>query len=207
MIVHSFGLHVASGIPFLLQANGATNLISADLKSPFQLHITPKRTRCPNEIDLSTYVEAPEWINDPLASAYLPLPLTSQRSRAKIILDPDQKYAGMHAQLVRLLSATGPIGTPLWANNFTDRNLYVGSNLGPVVFFGVDNSCSKFVFNHLKFSIIYDRSLLFYTREPIPVFPPDVEWIKSSLNPSDLLDQPLEAIGSGILRRYMDEIS
>ena len=75
MIVNRYGLHVAPGnIPFLIQQNRAVNLISPDLRSPFELHIRPKGCGCPHNIDLMQETELPDWIDHPLVQRPQPGP-------------------------------------------------------------------------------------------------------------------------------------
>lgn len=194
MIISSFGLHEAAGIPFLVQGSGAQNLISPDLRSPFQLHITPKRTRCPHQVDLASYVEAPDWVSDPLAQAFLPVPGCG----AQIV----RGHEDLITPLQRLSSATGPLAWPIWGRKPHElRYLYALTNLSPIVLLGAEVRHTAVVVEHINYAQTYGRRLLVFARQGIPLSA-GVDWIDTDLTPA-VAGEPLEAIGSGVLRRVM----
>lgn len=202
MIVSSYGLHWAPGdVPFLVQPLGSQNLISPSLECPFVPHIRPKRLRCPHNIDLSTTAEA-DWISDPLAAAFLPIP-RQPGEPAKAILDPDGKLEPLLAQLSRLCSATEPLMRPLWWRTPNESlALYTVTNITPLVWTGAELRVGRDALRHEQLGRAGNRRVLLVCRERLPLFD-GWEWITSDLN--DIRMEPLEAIGAGALRRYMVE--
>ena len=203
MIISSFGLHTASGVPFLVQGGEAQNLISPDLRSPFQLHITPKRARCPHQINLSSYVDPPEWVHDPLAAAFLPTP-AEPGEKVKLIFDPDQLIEGLLVHLQRLSSPTGALVRPIWGRVPKElRYAYQLTNITPLVFIGACLADTRTVTEHMNYAATYQRRVVVFARERIPLFAKQVDLVETDLTPAIGRD-PLEAIGSGALRRIMD---
>src|SRR5690606_23221288 len=114
MIVSRFGLHVAGGVPFLLQQSGSQNLISPELRSPLDLQIRPRNAQCPHAIDLGqTLDEVPTWVDEPLAQVFVPTP-RREGETAKLLIDPDGSWLHRLAALERLCSPVRSLALPIW---------------------------------------------------------------------------------------------
>lgn len=199
-IISCYGLHWVGDIPFLIQPLGSQNLISPDLPSPLLPQIKAKRVKCPHNIDLSRTAPLPEWTQDPLVRAFLPIP-RQPGEKAKLILDTDNRVSDMIQTLSRLSSAIHPIALPIW---FRDTNegttFYSVTNLTPMVWLGCQQSNARAVLRHIDLAKSFNRTCLFVARERVWVFD-DCEWIKSDL--PDLRNEPLEAIGAQALKEFM----
>lgn len=201
MIVTRYGLHWApGGIAFLVQPQGSQNLISPKLESPFVPHIRPKRLRCPHNFDLTTFVDAPDWINDPLAHAFLPTP-KRVGEKARVFHDPDGRYEKLLQDLQRLSSPVEPLARPIWyrpPNESMSR--YAVTNLTPMVWTSTEMVHCKHAIHHIGAGEAMQRRVLIVTKELLPIY--DGEWIKTEL--TDISGEPLEAIGAGLIRKEMD---
>ncbi|AKU43601.1 hypothetical protein CPT_Seuss75 [Caulobacter phage Seuss] len=198
MIVSRYGLHIAEGIPFLLQRSGAINLISPDLPCPFQAHIRPRNERCPHDFNLNAVDPAPAWVSEPLVQAFLPTPGTS----AVWVYDPDNKLGPTIAALRRLSSPTYDSTTAIWmkATEWV-KKLYEVTNLGPMVFTSAEVNHTEAVNRHAAVARACNRRLVVIARERMPLF--DMKRVE----PFDLdLSQPFERIGAGLLRSYMEDV-
>lgn len=202
MIVSRYGVHWAPGsVAFLLQPLGSQNLISPDLQSPFTPHIRPKRLRCPHQINLADHSPAPAWIEDPLAQVFLPTP-REPGERAKVILDPENRVEAMLLQLSRLSSACEPITRPLWWRTPNETQaLYGVTNLSPLVWIAGTQQFCRYAARHIELGQGFGRRVLIVARERMGLVD-DCDWIETRLG--DISGEPLEAIGSGILRDYMN---
>lgn len=202
MIVSHYGLHWApGGVAFLVQPLSSQNLISPDLASPFVPHIRPKRLRCPHQINLADYTEAPAWIEDPLAEIFLPVP-RNPGEKAKIILDRDQRVESMLYQLSRLSSACEAITRPIWWRVPRETQaLYTVSNLSPLVWMAGTQQFAAYAARHIELGQSFGRRVLIVARERMGLVD-DCEWIETGLG--DISGEPLEAIGAGVLRKIMN---
>jgi hypothetical protein len=202
MMVSCYGVHWApGGIPFLLQPTRSQNLISPRLDSPFVTHIRPKRLRCPHDIDLGTTAEPPDWIQDPLAQAFLPTPRAPDE-KPVMVLDPEGRLDGLVMQLSRLCSATEPLMRPLWWKAVHEvRHLYGVSNITPMVWIRAAVSQCDFVFKHLDLGQAHNRRIVIICRDRLPIHANEATLITTEL--TDVSREPLEAIGAGALRSYM----
>lgn len=206
MIVSRYGLHQAAGIPFLLQTTGGSNLISKDLKCPIQVQVTPRRTLCPHQIDLDTFVEAPEWVQDPLAQAFLPVPRRPDE-KVMVVVDPDGTQERLAFHLARLCSPTMGLAHPLWGRLPSEmEKWYRVTDISPVVLIGAEMQHTTLVRKHVALARATNRRTVILSKERLPLYG-EVEWINSKLSLTDIDGQPLEAIGSGALREAMDRIS
>lgn len=202
MIISCYGVHWAPGdVPFLVQALSSQNLISPNLPSPFMTNIVPRRQRCPHQIDLSTTAPAPDWLSDPLAKALLPIP-RGPGETAKAILDPDRRYERLITQLQRLSSPTETLVRTLWWRLIGDlRGVYAVSNLSPLIWIGVEWQHTEEAVKHVREAEAAMRHVLFVAPQKVPLFA-GVEWIETQLG--DVSNEPLEAIGAGVLRQHME---
>ena len=202
MIVSHYGLHWApGGVAFLVQPLGSQNLISPELACPFVPHIRPKRLRCPHQINLADHCAAPAWLEDPLAQAFLPTP-RAVGEKAKVILDPANRIEGMLVQLSRLSSACEPITRPLWWRTPNETQaLYTVTNLTPLVWIAGTQQFARYAARHIELGQAFGRRVLIVARERMGLVD-DCEWIETSLG--DVSGEPLEAIGSGVLRSIMN---
>jgi hypothetical protein len=204
MIVGRYGIHIAPGnIPFLLQPDGAQNLISPELRFPFQPHIRPKTLRCPHGINLDAGVgvEIPAWTDEPFIRAFLPIP-RQEADRALLVHDPEGGLTRAAETLTRLSSATGWIVKPAWMQRPDEmRHVYGVTNLSPMVFTSAEINHTKAIDWHVQIAAATQRQLVVLCKERVPIFGHAVEWIQA---PTELpLDEPLEAIGAAALRRWM----
>lgn len=199
MIVTRYGVHWApGGIPFLIQSSGTQNLISRQLESPFSLNLTPRRTPSPHEIDLSNAAPRPAWMDDPLAEVFAPTP-RQPGERAKLIIN-DGSLDQQLRLLTRLCSPTGIMLRPLWwFNPQTQGQLYGLTNITPLVYLAGPGANTKDIFRHLEMAEAFERRLLITTPTRLPIF--DGDWIETNL--PDLSNEPLEAIGAGLLKEHM----
>lgn len=204
MIVSRFGLHIApGGIAFLVQANGSQNLISPELRFPYAVHIKPRTLRCPHHVDLAqgVGVVVPGWTEDPLLRAFLPVPAEPD-TPALLVFDPEDRFRRIAPQLARMGSPTGPVAQPAWMLASGDvKNSYSVSNLTPIILTSTEISGTKDVLRHMDLARANQRQLIVFARQRLPMFGADARWVE----PPDYLpvDEPLEAIGSAVLRRYM----
>lgn len=201
MIVSRYGLHVAEGIPFLLQRSAAINLISPDLPCPFEPHIRPRNERCPHNFTLSQVDPRPTWADEPLARAMSPTPGHS----AVWVYDPDDLVGPTVAALRRLSNPTYDNTQAVWMKEPEwARKLYEVTNLGPLVFTSAEVQYTRQVHKHIAFARAARRRLVIIAREQMPLFRGDgIERIEAF----DLdLSQPFERIGAGLLRQYMQDI-
>ncbi|MGH6955628.1 MAG: hypothetical protein ACREEW_03065 [Caulobacteraceae bacterium] len=201
MIVSCFGVHWAAGdIPFLLQAIRTQNLISPELESPFITNIRPRRQRCPHQIDLDIAAPAPEWLSDPLAQAFLPVP-RHPGELAKGIVDPTRKLERTMVALQRLSTPTETLVRPIWFRTITEmRGVYAVSNLSPLIWIGIEWAHAQEALRHVLEAEAFQRHILLVGNQQMPI--PGVEWIETELG--DVSDEPLEAIGAGVVQRYME---
>lgn len=201
MIVNRFGLHVAPGnIPFLVQQHRAVNLISPDLRSPFELHIRPRGCACPHNIDLMVEADLPDWIDDPLVRRFLPIPRPSGE-RPVWVYDPDNKHDAKLDALCRLSTPVTGVKLPLWWRA-TNRDTYPHhrTNLGPIVWTGATMRQTPFVEKQTQLALAHDRRAIFVGQERLPV---DLDRVEM---PDIDLSLPFEAIGATALRRHMERI-
>jgi hypothetical protein len=201
MIVNSYGLHWVGGVPFLLQGGGATNLISPELGNPFTLKLPLSKVSCPHNIRLDAAASAlPDWLEDPLVQALLPLP-GPRGGVIKLMLDPHDRYATIVEGLVKLASPIEPPIQPVWWNSsFSHRRRYMATNLGALVWTGVEARSIDRVIEHCDMTRVFHRTTLIVAREELPIYR-SVEKIQTGL--TRLPDGDLEAIGAGALRRLM----
>ena len=199
MIVSRFGLHTAGGIPFLLQKNGFQNLISPELRAPFEAMIKPRNALCQHEINLSSTTPAPDWIDEPLAQVFHPVP----GSFVKIIVDPDGTLGPKLETLARLSSPTETLIRPIWWRQAMKlAPLYQLTNIGPLVWTAATVGRTREIERHVELAAANGRRVLIVAESRIPIFQ-GVEWIE----PFDFpIDAPFEAIGAGLLRRHMETI-
>lgn len=200
MIVTRYGVHWApGGIPFLVQSEGAQNLISRTLESPFVVNVRPRRIQCPHSIDLTQSAQA-DWLQDPLAAVFLPTPHTGGKPAQMILNPPDQ----LLLQLQRLYSPTLPMLRPIWfTENARETANYAVTNLGPMVFLGATLATMRFVYRQIELGRTNNRRVLIVARERLPVFG-DGEWISTELK--DVSREPLEALGAGALKDHMSNV-
>lgn len=199
MIVSRFGLHTAGGIPFLLQKHGFQNLISPELRAPFDVQIKPRNALCQHAINLSQTVEAPDWVWQPLARVFHPTPGFS----AKIVIDPDGTLGPRLEALARLASPTETLIRPIWWRQAMKlAPLYQLTNLGPLVWTAATVGRTHEIERHVELAAANGRRVLIVAESHIPIFQ-GVEWIEPFDFPTDA---PFEAIGAGLLRRHMQEI-
>lgn len=199
MIVSRYGLHWAGDIPFLHQNDGSTNLISADLRSPYIVLVKPK-IRCPHAFDLTNLAPEPGWLKDPLAQALLPTPRVGP---VRLIHDPDGKLTPTIQQLMRLSSPTDSLMTPIWwkrPNQIARR--YQVSNLSPLIWASADIKHTLMAAQHIQLAMAHSRRVLIICRDKLPLFE-NIEWISTEL--VDLDREPLEAIGSGLVKALMND--
>ena len=202
MIVNRFGLHVApGGIPFLVQPRGSFNLISPNLPSPFEPQIRPRTARCPHLIDMSAGedVEIPAWVDEPLAQLFLPTPRQPGEVSGWIHGASDE----LVLQLSRLSSPTGTLAKPIWWQRADLPGHFYGiTNLGPLVWTSALTSNWREAERHLVLGQAFDRRVLIAGIDRLPLFS-GVQEVHPFILPPD---QPLEAIGAAVLRRYMQTI-
>jgi hypothetical protein len=200
VIINCFGLHWAPGhVPFLVQPEGVTNLISPDLGNPFTLNLPGRGLKCPHWIDLERHAPAPDWLEDPLAQMFLPVP-RGEGEKIKIILDRDDSLSPIINRLARLSSPIEPIIQPVWWRDaFTLRKRYQTTNLTPLVWTGVEASHTG-VLDHMDMARVFNRRMLIVAREPLPIYH-HVEVIQTAMKEVPVGD--LEAVGTGALRRHM----
>jgi hypothetical protein len=198
MIVHHYGVHWADEIAFLLQGTGTSNLFSPDLECPFTVETRPRRTPCPHNINLEEWVETPNWLSDPLAQMFVPVP----NPGVKLIYDPGNKLDKVVTDLQRLCSPIHSIVRPVWWKEAIPLAKHYGiTNLSPLVWARANPYTFPQVLRHINLAQFTGGKALIICEERIPIF--DVEWITTEL--TDVSNEPLERIGAGALRKYMDE--
>jgi hypothetical protein len=199
-----YGLHWAPGdIAFLLQQDGATNLISPELPCPFAPPVVrPPKFSCPHAIDLQNTAPAPEWISDPLAQVMLPTPKPAGE-KPKVIYDPDGRHETLIWELTRLASPAEPVMRPVWwASVHSLRRLYYLTDLGPLVWSRATSTQTQWLYRHAEMALTYRRRILVVAVERLPLFG-EFEWIDTNLSLADVASAPLEAIGAGLLKEHM----
>lgn len=199
MIVGRYGIHVAEGIPFLLQRSAAINLISPALKCPFEPHIRPKNERCPHNFDLGQTAPRPDWMDHPLAAGCSPTPGYS----AVWVYDPDDKMKPTIQALRRMSNPTFDHTLSIWMQDARAFNAaYAVTNVGPMIFTSVEVNHTRSVHNHLNFARSHNRKLVVVARERLPLFN-EIQRVEPLILD---LDQPFERIGAGLLRQHMEDI-
>lgn len=200
MRVDRFGVHWApGGIPFLMQASGAQNLISRDLPAPFEVRVRPRTLSCPHEIDLTSEAKA-DWTSDPLAQAMMPVP----GFRIFMLHDPTGALDKTLQTLQRLSSATQPLMRPLWWKTPQDMTPLFGvTNLSPIVFFNASLDQAPLFTRNVDLARSYERTILCSTRQRFPTL--GATWIETELG--DVSKEPLEALGATTLKAYMSDPS
>lgn len=203
MIINTFGLHHVGGIPFLVQADGVTNLISPELGNPFSLKLPLRGIQCPHDIKLDgASMSEPEWLQDPLVQALLPVP-GPVGGRVKMLRDPNDRYAQIIQSLLRLSSPTEPMVQPVWWQSpFTGRRRYMASNITPIVWTAVTISHIDSLIEHCDMTRVFNRTTVVVAREELPLYR-GMERIETGL--TRVPDGDFEAIGAGVLRRWMED--
>lgn len=199
MIINSYGLHWApGGIPFLVQAENVENLISSELGNPFTLKLPLRGITCPHNIDLNLAVPAPAWLEDPLAEAMLPIP----GYQVSLLVDRTDRFAKTVDILTQLTSPTEVQVQPVWwASAFSGRRRYMATNIGPMVWTGVEAGHLDQLVQHLDMARVFKRRMLVVAREELPIYR-DICRIESELVSAPTDD--MRAVGAGVLRRYME---
>lgn len=200
MIISRFGLHDAAGIPFLIQQRGSQNLISPELRAPFQLNIRPRNARCPHDINLDrTLDDLPSWLDEPLAQALVPTPRSA--GPTPMIYDPDGLAHGVIDTLCRMSSPVDSLMRPIWWQQARSRApAYELTNITPLVWTAGDATRTDEIERHIELARVYGRRILVVCTGRVPIFS-GIEWIEPFNLPDD---QPLEAIGATLLRRHME---
>lgn len=196
MIVGRYGIHVAPGpIPFLLQRSSAFNLVSTQLRSPFEPHIRPRNTRCPHDFDLTQTDDS--WVpSSDFEKAFLPY-----GKGAVWIHDPTGVYKPTVRQLIRLSNPTQDVDHVVWLKGPEwMRPIYQVSNLGVIVVTGAEVTHTDAVQKHIAFAEASDRRLVIVSKERLPLF--DIPRVE----PHDVEERPYEQLGAGLIRRYMEGI-
>jgi hypothetical protein len=205
MIVSRYGLHIASGdIPFLVQPSGSTNLISPDLRCPFEPQVVPRRSRCPHAINLADGIDVtiPSWVDEPLAQMFLPTPCR-HNAPALLLYDPNGDALQLIRSLERLVSPVEPHTRPIWWKTPKDlRYLYGLTNLGPMVWTSTEMRYTQDADKHIDLGRAFERKVLLVATERMPLFTNIAPVSTFTLPP----DEPLEAIGAACLRRYMSQV-
>jgi hypothetical protein len=202
MIVSRFGLHVAGGIPFLLQKSGVQNLISPNLRAPFEPQIRPRNARCQHNIDLDHIVEAPSWVHEPLAKVFWPVP-RREGSTAKMIVDVDNTLGPSLEALARLSTPTEvPVRPVWWRKALQLAPLYELTNLGPLVWTAGNVNRTREIERHIELAAASGRRILIVCESRVPIFQ-GVEWVEPFHVDTTA---PFEEIGAGLLRRHMEAI-
>lgn len=198
MIASRFGIHVAGGIPFLLQKNNTQNLISPELYSPFTMQIKPRNAACPHNIDLTQAVDdIPDWVDHPFVKLFWP---TRGTAGAKLIMNPD---LALLARLSRLTSPGETIERPIWWKSANRTStFYTLTDIGPTIWTAADVHQTPEIERHIEAGLVYQRQVIIACTGRVPVFT-NVEWVEPCEVPTDA---PFEQIGAAILRRHMTEI-
>lgn len=153
---------------------------------------------CPHEIDLTNVAQA-DWIEDPLAQAFLPTP-RSVDEKPRLIFDPDRKLDRLLLQLQRLSSPTEPVLRPIWWREPGQMTPVYGlTNVTPMIFIGAMSARTQETMRQIELARAYNRRILVVCLDRLPIF--DCDWIHTEL--TDVSAEPLEAIGAGVLREYM----
>lgn len=202
MIVSRFGLHVAGGIPFLLQKAGTQNLISPHLHAPFEPQIRPRNARCQHNINLANTADAPSWVNEPLAQVFWPVP-RREGTTAKLIVDADGSLGPSLEALARLSSPTEVPIRPIWWRKAQQlAPLYELTNLGPLVWLAANMSRTHEIERHVELAAASGRRILIVCESRVPIFQ-GVDWVE----PFHIdMGAPFEQIGAGLLRQHMEDI-
>ena len=160
--------------------------------------------RCPHQIDLETYLPAPDWITDPLAAVCIPVP-RQPGEKIKVLYDPDGHVEGLLRHLSRLSTPTQSLHRPIWWRTppLVQRE-YLCTNISPVIWSSASINHCGYVDQHLGLAEAFNRRVLIVARDRLPLFN-EVEWITTDLKEADISSYPLEAIGAGLLRQYMDD--
>ena len=196
MNVKRYGLHWAPGdIAFLVQAGGGVNVFSSDLPSPFSI---ANRIRCPHAIDLDAVVEPPAWVDHPTAAYFMPTP-RRPGEKPRLLYDPDGTYEAQINALKRLSSPTITTHWPIWAPT---RAVWNTTNLGPLVWGGVEIQHTRAVWQQIDLGNTHNRRLVFISRNRIPLLGLAEPLVMEGL--PDLSLEPMEAIGAGQLRLHME---
>lgn len=191
----AYGLRTTpDGFSFLLQPSGEQNLLVEGLKSGISLRSIAPRF-CNHNVDLSDWVPAPPWISDPMVQAFLPLPGTG----AYVIRNEDRRYDTLIRQLPRLSGATVAMIRPLGGSTASVRDIYEGTNLGPVVWLTMSLDQARSCAHHIELANLYQRRIVFIACAPLPFF----QLITLTTELRDLGHEPLEKIGAGALRQIM----
>lgn len=157
---------------------------------------------CPHRIDLDTTVPTPAWASHPTAAFFMPTPRTPHEKPA-YLYDPEGQYEKQLLSLLRLATPTNNVLKPLWWNPPKSGDKpYRATNLGVVIWMGGRSSDAGHVKRNMDFGLIQNRRLLFVGVEPMPLFS-TVQKLQMDDLP-DLSSEPLEAIGAGVLRNYME---
>lgn len=202
MIISQYGLHWAQGdIAFLVQAKGAVNLISDNLASPFTVNTVPRRAKCPHLIDLDAVVDPPAWASHPAAAYFMPVPRTSGE-KPRLLHDPEGRHEAQLKALVRLCSPIIPVTRPTWFGaGMNKEEPYRVTNLGPLIWVGAETGQTPVLRRQMGLGLAYNRRVVFVSVERIPLFG-EVEALNLDDLP-DLSQEPMEAIGAGVLRKFM----
>ena len=204
MQIRHFGLHRADGdIWFLVQGNGAVNLISNELRSPFVVKRTGWDRNCPHSIDLDDTVELPPWVSHPTVRFFAPTPRVPGQ-KPRLLYDPTGQYEAQILALTQLSSPIRPVLQPLWINHQgqSRRVRYDMTNLGTIVWVGAIQSDVKVVIFHANLSITYNRKMLVISRDYLPLFD-YLDPLEMNDLP-DLTKEPMRQIGAQLLKDYMN---
>lgn len=201
--ISRYGLHWAAGIPFLMQqvAYGPTNLIDRSLSPPFRIDAHRSRI-CPHGIDLDFHVETPAWVrDDPLARAFWPTPKGASERVLVVVGDHDR----LVHELTRICSPVQPMSRPVWFKSATAmRPVYEATNLSPIVVTGAKLDDVPSCIQHLDLANAFQRRLVIIARERIPLFGAEFDYVETDLSLDRISSEPLEQIGSGLLREHME---
>ena len=193
--VGHYGVHeLPSKIRFLVQKNGVQTGLDVDL--PVSVKVDNYHARCPHAINLAMGVDG-DLPEHPLVQRFLPLP---RKDPSAMYLADTPQNLELARTLLRLSSVTAG-GSPmlLWAN---PRKLDpFSTNIQPLVASGYTLG------NHKTLTQL--TTTVGIAPRPLLVLLP--EWYAAAqsgfLHPGTLLKDlqglPLEALGAGILRRYL----
>ena len=197
MTSQPYGLRTnPDGFSFLLQPSGEQNLIVKGLSSGLEPKGFAPRY-CLHNIDLDEWVEPPEWVSDPFIQAFLPTPGVG----AFLVRNEDRRYDTLLRQMTRLNGSDVAMLRPLWNTQTTlTRSIYEGTNLGPVLWITTNLDQAQACPYHVELAHMYQRRVIFIACGP---FPPFIHLSPLTTELRDLGAEPLEKIGSGVLRKIM----
>lgn len=201
IIVDHFGLHFTdSGIGLLAQADGVQNAL--DLQLPLDLTVRKPRKSllCPHHIDLSGVSDTP-LPKDLLFQAMLPIPKPS--GSAPVFVDDSPNTQEVLRVLMRLSSPSSTaVAVPLWMYKPPVlHDLLRLTNIQPLVITGYQTHHQDRLYKTIEMAKFLPRRLIVSLPPLWLNAVPNT--VKTSLNPRDLIDLPLEKMGAESLRQYM----